>query len=327
MDAQSKVWKCFVEVSCGDLYSSNCSFVQISAPKKRIAMCHSWSQTEHQSMINDMIPCTAIYSKVYDNGTLYALVLSRQSSHKNLSNKLDEVEKALHTIGTVEVTGFRPMRSDSFNGRIKTFNRGEHSKSPEYNAMFETKFPGGGRELRVHSDVKAWYPGAEEYSVFDVVKKRKLMDASESVDQVSAPAALLAFEDFELSVLPALNSICANEEDFKRQEMLDLEKLLAQGILPLHTGGVYFAWSSCLGCMKIGFTRREDPHIRLKELSRYVTSPFTLAAWLPSPTPMRLETTTHKHFCNKRISTPGAGTEFFSITEADAEAYVSGLFI
>ena len=71
--------------------------------------------------------------------------------------------------------------------------------------------------------------------------------------------------------------------------------------------------------MKIGATRRDDPQIRLRELSQYVTVPFTLAAWLPTPTPFRLEADIHKYFEEKRINTrgSGAGTEFFQIGEAE----------
>jgi hypothetical protein len=71
--------------------------------------------------------------------------------------------------------------------------------------------------------------------------------------------------------------------------------------------------------MKIGATRREDPQIRLRELSQYVTVPFTLTAWLPTPTPFRLEADVHKHFEEKRINTKGsgAGTEFFRIEKKE----------
>ena len=89
------------------------------------------------------------------------------------------------------------------------------------------------------------------------------------------------------------------------------------------SGGVYFAWSDCLNCMKIGATRRETPFERLRELSRYVTSPFKLAAWIPTPTPFRLESQMHAHFSTKRIRSAGAGTEFFHVSVAEATAFVT----
>jgi hypothetical protein len=87
------------------------------------------------------------------------------------------------------------------------------------------------------------------------------------------------------------------------------------------SGGIYFAWSDCLKCMKIGATRRNDPSLRLRELSRYVTTPFTLVGWIPTPTPFCLESAAHAHFGAKRIREAGAGTEFFRIGEAEAKAY------
>jgi hypothetical protein len=75
--------------------------------------------------------------------------------------------------------------------------------------------------------------------------------------------------------------------------------------------------------MKIGATRRETAAPRLRELSRYVTSPFKLAAWLPTPTPFRMETQAHAFFGDRRIRAAGAGTEFFHIGGEEARAYVT----
>jgi hypothetical protein len=137
-----------------------------------------------------------------------------------------------------------------------------------------------------------------------------------------SPEAIAAFEDFERSVLPALERVKAADEDGRREELLELEDRIAKGLQIAATGGVYFAWSDCLGCMKIGATRREDPGLRLRELSRYVTTPFKLAAWLPTPTPFRLEAQAHAHFGAKRIrEAAGAGTEFFRISVEEAVDY------
>jgi hypothetical protein len=75
--------------------------------------------------------------------------------------------------------------------------------------------------------------------------------------------------------------------------------------------------------MKIGATRRETPEPRLRELSRCVTSPFRLAAWLPTPTPFRVEAQAHAFFGARRIREVGAGTEFFRIGDAEAVAFVA----
>ena len=126
-------------------------------------------------------------------------------------------------------------------------------------------------------------------------------------------------------MLLALEGIRKNDDEFRLQESMEIEASLAMGVLPAMSGGVYFAWSPCLNCMKIGATRRECPQIRLRELSRYVTVPFTLSAWLPTPTPFKLETAAHKYFKTKRINTrgSGAGTEYFHVTEQEALDYTA----
>lgn len=75
--------------------------------------------------------------------------------------------------------------------------------------------------------------------------------------------------------------------------------------------------------MKIGATRRETPEPRLRELSRCVTSPFRLAAWLPTPTPFRLEAQAHAFFGSRRIREAGAGTEFFRVGDEEVRAYAA----
>ncbi len=161
---------------------------------------------------------------------------------------------------------------------------------------------------------------------FDVVKKRIAMDAPENAHEESAAEALAAFEAFEESVLPALERISMDEKEFREQELFDMEEMMAKGIHPPPSGGLYFAWSPCLQCMKIGATRREDPQIRLRELSRHVSSPYILSAWVPTPTPFRLEKTAHLHFKAQRINFKGsgAGTEFFRISSAEATGWSGG---
>ena len=132
------------------------------------------------------------------------------------------------------------------------------------------------------------------------------------------------FEDFEHNVLTALELVQAEENLNRQLEVLELESDMAQGRIST-TGGVYFAWSSCLNCTKIGATRRSDPATRLRELSRHVTVPFTLTGWIPTPTPFRLEAVAHLHFAAERIKHAGAGTEFFRIGAEEVEAYCGGV--
>ena len=151
---------------------------------------------------------------------------------------------------------------------------------------------------------------------------------STSEDGESASDALAAFEEFEASVLPALERIAEDENEFRRRELVEMEESFAKGEAMSTTGGVYFAWSECLRCMKIGATRKEDPHVRLRQLSSFVTTPFILAAWLPTPAwlpnPFHLESMAHLHFTQQWINQggSGAGTEFFRIRTAEVVEYV-----
>ena len=109
-------------------------------------------------MINDEIPCTVIYSKPYDHGTLYAMILKERTSHRKLSVDLDEVDKGMRVASAPERTRFRSIFMDPFNGKVKTFQKGEHAGDPLYNVIFESKNPGGGRELVSRSGVDIWHP-------------------------------------------------------------------------------------------------------------------------------------------------------------------------
>jgi hypothetical protein len=160
----------------------------------------------------------------------------------------------------------------------------------------------------------------DDMSEFDVVKKRRAMESGPP-DEEDAPDALEAFEHFEQSVLPALERIILEDRQYHYAELQEFEDAAAAGTPLSTTGGVYFAWSPCLKCTKIGATRRDSPTPRLQELSRHVTEPFVLIGWIPSTTPFRREATAHTHFTAKRIRHAGAGTEFFILGDGEALEY------
>jgi hypothetical protein len=160
----------------------------------------------------------------------------------------------------------------------------------------------------------------DDMSEFDVVKKRRAMESAPP-DEEDAPDALEAFEHFEQSVLPALERIILEDRQYHYAELQEFEDAAAAGTPLSTTGGVYFAWSPCLKCTKIGATRRDSPTPRLRELSRHVTEPFVLIGWIPSTTPFRREATAHAHFTAKRIRHAGAGTEFFILGDGEALEY------
>jgi hypothetical protein len=183
----------------------------------------------------------------------------------------------------------------------------------------KTWTPDGTKRLALGTDYQD--SGASE---FDVVKKRRAIEsAPPQPEEDNSDEALAAFEDFERSVLSALESIRTDEEEYRRDGWLQDMECSVKGGVQETGGGVYFAWSSCLKCMKIGATRRSDPNIRLRELSRYVPVPFTLVAFLPSSMPFRSEAHAHAFFAPHRLRNPGAGTEFFTIGEAEAKEFLA----
>ena len=266
-----------------------------------------------------------IFQKEYLPGYLYLLSYSGTSgcNHSTVEKRIKLIDDILVDTHKTPGTSFVTIDLDTSEyGKVRSFS-GDDRRDDEYYRMIFTH-----RERRLYGQWNL-QPGVIKLSasdtdleMFDVVKKRKAMDAADGTEPDNSPSALAAFEDFESSVLPALEKIKTSDDDDRRQELLIMEDSIAKGIAIPPTGGVYFAWSDCLNCMKIGATRRETPAPRLRELSSYVTSPFKLIAWIPTPTPFRVEAQTHAHFGPKRIRQAGAGTEFFRITDAEAVAYV-----
>jgi hypothetical protein len=115
--------------------------------KYDVAICQSSIKSEYQKMINAEIPCSAIYSIDYEDGTLYALKLSRKMTHKHLSERLDNVDRALGATGSPETSRFKSISMDEFNGKIKPFRRGEHGGDIHFKSIFKTEHSGGGNQL------------------------------------------------------------------------------------------------------------------------------------------------------------------------------------
>jgi hypothetical protein len=269
-----------------------------------------------------------IFAKKHQTGFIYLLKFkeNNEKRHSTVNNSIDELDAILINHSASKHTAFVTIDEEHRgSGKVRSFTGKDRLNDEYFRMIFDIFAPKINGDYKLQEGVMRLSNHTngenEEEETFDVVKKRKAMDsAPQDADDNNdtSPTALAAFEDFERSVLPALKGISRDEENHRRQELVELEDRMAKGLQISTTGGVYFAWSDCLGCMKIGATRREDPSLRLRELSRYVTSPFTLVRWLPTPTPFRLESQAHAHFAAKRIRTEGAGTEFFRITAEEA---------
>ena len=99
---------------------------------------------------------------------------------------------------------------------------------------------------------------------------------------------------------------------------------------PLQKGMFYVAVSrsvmrGSVHIPKLGATRRSDPMIRLKELSRNVPYAFEPVFCIPTFTPFRLEAEIHQHFAAHRIR-ERACTEFFDIDLKAIGEYLKAKF-
>jgi len=207
--------------------------------------------------------------------------------------------------------------AESDPGRTGSIENNPKARIIQYTKLLESRLREATKQgFKIPSE------NTDETSEFDVVKKRRTMDSAQTEEE-NEPEALAAFEQFEQNVLPALELINADEKTLLRAELQEFEDSAAKGVIQSTAGGVYFAWSPCLKCTKIGATRRDNPTPRLQELSRHVTEPFVLTGWIPSTTPFRKEAVAHTHFASKRIRNSGAGTEFFSIEKEAAAEYCS----
>ena len=125
--------------------------------KRKLTICHSSNPSEYHVRLHSSLPCNVIYSKDYQNGTLYALVLSKQKFVGTMDSKISQLDEFLKKKDGETSTKFTSI-SDVLSGKIKTFGIGGHDFDEHYNAIFISGAHSGRRELTVHPDVKAWYP-------------------------------------------------------------------------------------------------------------------------------------------------------------------------
>jgi hypothetical protein len=268
-----------------------------------------------------------------DHALKYTLIhLKSRCRQKSIRGFMEFMSEKYGTIPN-EIFGYEAISGNNTNKELydhpgfKLIHQHMKEGSPEFSFWIANPDLRRGGIMKRYNRCYGKQSTTKEDSEFDVVKKRRAMGSSNRAlldstkEDDDDTEALAAFEEFELNVLPALQIIHEDECNNQRKELEELEDKMAKGILISTTGGVYFAWSSCLNCMKIGATRRDDPSIRLRELSRHVTIPFELIGWIPTQTPFRLESLAHAHFSSARIRHAGAGTEFFSIDSVAVRAY------
>jgi hypothetical protein len=300
--------------------------------KKNIFICKSTRKVS-PSVLGNVVRADSILYKAMGNGFLFLIRFEKKDKkrggqrHSFMERKIQKMDKQLQGPMVNASTWFESIGEEEHETKVRSFSLQGRLDDHLFREIYDVELTKVNGDYPLKAGVQKWSASLPDTTTseweFDVVKKRRMMDSTTGDDD--EPAALAAFEEFERSVLPAMERIQEAEDLLRRLETLELDEDKRRGKTET-TGGVYFAWSSCLKCMKIGATRRDSPDKRLREISRYVTEKFILVAWVPTPScrtsPFDLETAAHLHFKDQRINSrgdgSGAGTEFFQITSEEA---------
>ena len=165
---------------------------------------------------------------------------------------------------------------------------------------------------------------AIEMHQFDVVKKIKSMQSLNEDEELDESESVLSnFMEFSAAVSQVLDSI----QDYEKKNVCDDKKWMETVKENERFGFIYAAWNPGFPeLIKVGATMRDNPFIRLKELSgTSVPEPFQLISALPSSDPFKLEKHVHQHLKSKRIRKNGVLTEFFKISREEISDVFSNL--
>jgi hypothetical protein len=250
-----------------------------------------------------------------DNQLKYAFIKTKEKRASEIKSHLNRYDRDAPDAMKVKLTTIPGYES------IISFCKGE---DPTKHAIYKIIM----KHSESQSPVKWSVDQEKEDEEFDVVKKRRLMTAelTSPFGNETSMEALEQFEEFEANVLPALLEIDNNDKHFRNCELLQMEQDLCNGIKPT-MGGVYVAVSDAVEYPKIGATRKSHPSTRLRDLSRYVPSPFHAVFWVPSMLPFKTEAAIHRHFDSFRIKNKGACTEFFNVDIATIGEYLQANYL
>ena len=103
----------------------------------------------------------------------------------------------------------------------------------------------------------------------------------------------------------------------------EAESLDTKGSAKCRAGWVYVISQPGSGEVKIGTTRRLDPHERIKELSSAsVPFRFNTHAVIFAEDAFELERKIHEHFTNKRVNKVNKHKEFFNVSLEEIDSYI-----
>jgi hypothetical protein len=120
-------------------------------------LCHATSISEQQSDLHRSLPCLVIYSKEYQHGTLYGLVLVKQTYVGTMDKEICKLDESFKKTSGDQSTKFTSI-SNSLSGKVKTFGIGDHAFDEHFRAIFLTGSHSGSKGLKVDPGVRAWYP-------------------------------------------------------------------------------------------------------------------------------------------------------------------------
>jgi hypothetical protein len=152
-----------------------------------------------------------IFFKQVDAGGfiyLFKFQRKRQKTHDYIEKRIAELDLNLKALSKSQSTNFVSIGDDDFSSKVRSFGPGGRLKDPFFLEIFDINAPRVKKEYQTKDGVLTWSKNQQEPSGFDVVKKRKAMETGAGENNA---AALAAFEEFETSVLPALENIRLDE--------------------------------------------------------------------------------------------------------------------
>ena len=153
-----------------------------------------------------------IFCKQLDaDGFIYVLKFNRkrQKRHEYIETRIACLDVTLMSMSNSLESYFASIGTeDGSSSKVRSFGRNGRLKDPFFLEIFNSNAPRVDKDFQTKAGVLMWSKDQQEPGGFDVVKKRKAMEAGEGENDA---AALVAFEEFEMSVLPALENIRLDE--------------------------------------------------------------------------------------------------------------------
>ena len=308
-----------------------------------MSICVSTTPSDYHNLLFSNVGADMIYSTLHKGKTVYGLITSKTPKmHSTLDKRFTEIDKILQNLNKTPGKTYLINISSFGNGKALTYSGANKEQDKEvdeyYRALFNIKEPGRaiGRKHNIQPGVTVRHnPNGRciPDSSYDIVKKRKLVDAANEATGADVTEALLGeegakyFFEFSNAVKEAFETLTIAETKVNEDEakwMASDEKCIAG----TRVGNVYAAKNPGLGPpIKIGATSKATPCARLKELSSCLPHSFQLVASIQTVNPFALEKKVHDHFAAARIKkdSTGRNTEFFMVSEEEVDKYFEEL--